>query len=495
MPRTLQIAKKATGITKSSATLNRERKLMSQPGYQERLNLVPHQLTPQRVKVILELSTKGNLSWLHEVYDKMDTDHQWGGIVDQILRTLAGSTIKTEQPATSNATDEALAKDYKAFIDLAMGQLKHRDLIKKFGRGVMRGVRAFQMKYEIQTHGTKKLAIPTTIKTIAGQRYLWENELNNDRYGMLKIATSDRSNGVYLDELDRSKVFMIDDGEGHGRWDLLGVYRRAMGIWLLKLYATAWWGDKVEMFGEPFRIAHYGQGTSPAMKDELEMFLQDMGRTAYALIPDGVNLKMVEAPSSANGGISTHGELIRYLDNRLAFTALGQSDTSDRTSHGSRGRTGELMNISWELMEDYGYGIADGYNAMFCSMILANYGEVKKHLVPRANLMVINPSVAKAKLDKFTSMINNGIPVAAETIYEETATNRPSKGDVVFVNKGLERYDEDKSINEREDAKKREVLQQQQGGQSGSGSDNKDNKGTNPSGKVQPKREQRDKGA
>ena len=488
MPRTLQIAKKATGITTSTVSLNRENKLMGFPGYQERLNLVPHQLTPQRVKVILELSTKGNLGWLHEVFDKMDTDHQWGGIVDQILRTLAGSTVKTEVAKTTNAADEALATDYKNFIDLCLAQLKHRDLIKKFGRGVLRGVRAFQLEYEMQKHGTKNLAIPTNVKTIAGQRYMWENELNNEKYGQLQIVTSSNSDGVYFADLDQRKVFAVNDGEGHGRWDLLGVYRRALGIWLLKLYATAWWGDKVEMFGEPYRIAHYGQGTSPAMKEELEMFLAEMGRTAYALLPDGVNLKMVEAASSANGGISTHGELIRYLDNRLAFTALGQSDTSDRTSHGSRGRTGELMNISWELMEDYGYGIADAYSAMFCSIILANYGEVKKHLVPKANLMVINPAVARQKLDKFVSMINNGIPVDVDTVYEETGTNKPAQGATVFIHKAMESYDESKSIDERESAKERDAIQQQQSGQGGSGSNSSDNKGKNSSGSVQPNR-------
>ena len=478
MARNLQIAKKATGINVSQLSLNRERKLTGRPGYNERLNLVAHSLTPERVKVILEQSTRGNLTWLHEVFDKMDTDIQFGGLVDQVIRTLAGSNIKTVAPLTTNAADRALAEDYKSLIDIMMSQLDHRDTIKKMARGVMRGVRAFQVDYEIQTHGNKRLGIPMATKVIHGQRYLWDNEEGSDRYGELQIITSKEPTGVYANDLDPGKVFVIDDGEAKGRWDLVGIYRRALSFWLLKLYAVAWWGDKVEMFGEPFRIAHYAQGTPTSIKDELELFLAEMGRTAYALLPDNINLKMVEAASSANGGLSVHGELIRYLDNRMAFTILGQSDTSDRTSHGSRGRTGELMNISWELMEDYGAGVAAGYRELFCAAIKKNYGEVKRHLVPKADLMVINPAVAKIKLDKFTSMINNGIPVAVDTVYEETGTNKPDAGAVVFVNKSFSKYDEAKSISEHEDAKRAESVQSRSGEEGRQATDRKDDKGS-----------------
>lgn len=480
MARTLQIAKKAAGIKISQASLNREKRLTGNPGYNERLKLVAASVTPERLKLILEQSTRGNLTWLHELYDKMDTDIQWSGLVDQVLRTLAGSNIKTVAARATNAKDQALADDYKAFIDVMHAQLNHRDIIKKMARGVMRGIRAFQVQYEVQRHGTKDLGIPVKIKTIAGQRYMWETEIQNPKYGELMIITSKNPTGAYIDEMDPGKVFAIDDGESKGRYDLIGIYRRAMSFWLLKLYATAWWGDKVEMFGEPFRIAHYAQGTPTKVKDEMEMFLAEMGRTAYALLPDGVNLKMVEAASSANGGVSVHGELIRYLDNKMAFTVLGQSDTSDKTSHGSRGRTGELMNISWELMEDYGAGVAEGYNALHCAAIRENYGSVVKHLVPRAELMVINPAVAKIKLDKFTAMMKAGIPVGVDTVYEEVGVNKPDKGAPVFVNVGFQKYDETPiEVSESDPAEGNGPVQSGQSSGSGKKPDSGNNKKPN----------------
>lgn len=479
MARTFQIGRKARGITFSSpAPLNRESLLADrQPGFSERLNLVASSLSPSRVASILDWSTRGNLTWLHEIYDKMETDIDVGGHKQVVTSTLAGGAVKLEQREGFSAGENALAKEYFDFCCMVMANLKtqHRNLTKEFALGYMRGVKAFQMEYKIMQVGAKRLAIPQKVKPISGQRYMWDSNVMSKRHGELMIATSDKPQGEYISAMSEGKVFMISDGHGMGRWDLLGVYRRAVSFWLLKLYVMGWWGDKVEIFGEPIRVGRYPQGTKDAVKTEIEAFLSTMGRTAYALLPDNINLQMLEAGSSANGGLSVHGELIRYLDNKVAFTFLGQSDTSSNPSHGSRARTDSLMNISWDVLVDYAGGVGNAYGEFLRAVLIQNYGEVTDHLVPHARLLVHNPALAERNAAKLTLLTAAGIPVGMDTMYEQTAVERPAPGSLVFLGTGYQEFDESARTNQTVE-KESDKPQGSDGG--GEADDSEDNKGT-----------------
>ncbi len=475
MARTFQIGRKARGITfNSPAPLNRESRLADRhPGFSERLNLVAHSLSPSRVAMILDWSTRGNLTWLHEMYDKMETDIDVGGHKQVVTSTLAGGAVKLEEREGFNAEETALAKEYFDFSCMVMANLKRqtRNLTKEFALGYMRGVKAFQIRYDIKKVGTKRLAIPNTINPVSGQRYMWDCDTSSDRYGELKIAKSDVPDGEYLSKMSDGKVFMISDGHGMGRWDLLGVYRRAVSFWLLKLYVMGWWGDRVEIFGEPVRIGRYPQGTKDNVKAEIESFLATMGRTAYALLPDNINLQMLEAASSANGGLSVHGELIRYLDNKIAFTFVGQSDTSSNPSHGSRARTDSLMNISWDVLKDYAGGVGDAYGDFLRAVLIQNYGEVTDHLVPHARLLVYNPALSGLNATKLSTMTKAGIPIGVDTMYEQTGVERPANGALVFGVSNLSEFDE----SARQDQNTGEPFESQ----SGDGGGEKDDTGNN----------------
>ncbi len=485
MARDIQIGRKATGITfDSPVSLNRERLLQeSIAGYRDRLGLVPNVLTPSHLKSILEQSTMGDLRMLHEAYDKMETDLDIGGHKQVIGSTLSGGTVKLEEREGFTAQERTLAKDYWNFGCLVLASMKnkHRNLIKEFVAGYMRGTKAFQMQYAIQKVGTKRLAIPNAIKPVSGQRYLWENDVTKqDKFGELKIATTNVPQGVYISDMNPGKVFAISDGHGAGRWDLLGVYRRALSFWLLKLYVMGWWGDRVEVFGEPVRVARYPQGTKEGVKAEIEQFLAYMGRTSYALLPDNVNLQMLEAASSSNGGLSVHGEIIRYLDNKIAFTFLGQSDTSSNPSHGSRARTDSLMNISWDVLVDYGAGVGDAFSAMLRAAIITNYGEVVEHLVPYARLLVHNPALVTQNATRLTGLVEKGVPVAIDDMYEQSGAVKPSQGQLVFTLSGIQEFDE--SPSESNPNQEETPVQQRGSGESGESQDSGDNQEENSGG-------------
>lgn len=472
MARTIQIGKRAN--SQPLARTSSVKALRTQEGWNERLNLVAGSLSPARVQSILRKSTDGDLTELYEVYDKMDTDTHFGGLTDQVKRTLAGAQIKLEPAATTSASDRSLAEDYLGFCRECLVHMPVRQAIKSFAVAALQGVRAYQVSYETFQYGTKYLAMPTGVKPISGQRYLWEKEQGNPRWGEMKIKTSHKPDGVYANDLPRDQVFIVSDGYGWGRWDLLGVYRRALSWWLLKVYAAGWWADRVEIFGEPFRVARYPQGTRESVKNEVELFLENMGRTAYALLPENINLQLLES-QTGQGGLSTHHELIRYVDNRMAFTVLGQTDSSTEARYGSRARSETVGNVTWDIMKDYAAVVGEGFNAALCAAVLRNYGSVEKRLMPKASLLIINPAIARDNADKFAQLAGAGLPVDLEEVYAQTGTTRPANGTLVFMNGKIVTFDE--SAHQRESSAT--AVRQGEGGEDGSGDDRGDDQEAN----------------
>jgi phage gp29-like protein len=441
MPNKIVIGKNARGYSPNSRIRNKPNVV----GYKERLDLVANSITPADLSSILSQSTQGDLRELHEAYDKMELDPQVGGVIDHVCRTLSGSRVKYDPRTARNTKEQSLSDEYHALGLELLENINARTLIREFVKGVMRGVKAYQPKYVIEKYGNKYLAIPTELKPVQGQRYLWETEYNTSRYGEFKIVTSKKSDGVYINDMPKGDIFFITDGYGLGRWDLNGVNRRVLGYWLLKSYATSWWGDKVEMFGEPIRIGRYPQGTSTEIRNEAEMFLAEMGRTAYALLPDNVNLQLLESASSSNGGLSTHGEIVRYLDNRIAFTYLGQTDSNTDSRYGSKARSKELGNITASMIKDYASGVAEGFEKLLCAVIYKNYGTVVKRLVPKARLLHTSIGDITDKTEAMLLMADNGVAVPVETFYEESGVELPQKGQKVLLRGTVQDYDESKS--------------------------------------------------
>ena len=475
MGNTIFIGRKAAGVRVGVGSLNRTRLQNGMPGYAERRNMVASAVTAEYLASVLEKSTRGDLTLLHEIYDKMQLDVQVGGLADQMKRTLAGADINPEERTGFNAQERSLAKDYYDFVCLLNEQVDTRTLIKEFTDGYMRGVKAFQMQYRIGVYGGKKFAIPSTIKPIAGQRYLWDNKMTSATFGDLRIITTQEGEGIPLSTLPQGKVFAISDGHGMGRWDLLGVYRRALSFWLLKMYAVSWWGDKVEMYGEPIRVARVPQGTRDDTKEEVEAFLAAMGRTAYAVLPDNVNLQMVEAASASNGGLSPHGELLRYLDDRIAFTFLGQADSSTNTSHGSRARSSELQNVSWNVLSDYAAGIGKGFEAFARAAIIQNYGTVVEHLVPRQKMIIKNPSLAMQNATRLTTLSSSGIPVSMKDMYTQVGAAHPQEGDLVFINGTYMPFNPNESPSQSNVQEQEGNSEQGAGREGGNGDDSQNN--------------------
>lgn len=405
----------------------------SMPGWGERHGNIATAIAPDSFAGYLQDSERGNLGQLYEIYDKMDTDLQVGGLTDQIIRTLAGATLKVELPESATSGEKATAEEYLLVAKDVLASMNTRSLIRSFARSGLRGLGVFHVEYAAEKRGMKYLSIPKNIKLVSGQRYRWEREISNPRWGEIKIATSNRSDGIFLSDMPQDQLFHIAESNELGRWDLNGIYRRAAGWWLLKSYASSWWADRVEVYGEPIRIGRYPQGTKTETKNEVVAFLADMGRTSYALLPDSVNLQILDQ-QQGSGGISSHKELIEYIDNRLAFTFLGQTDSATSARYGSKARSETVVGVTYDMLQDHGAIVSEGFRSMLCAVIKRNYGMVEARLVPKVSLIIVNPTVAASQADKFVQMGQAGIPVKAELIYEQTGTAAPVDGDLVFVN-------------------------------------------------------------
>jgi len=120
-----------------------------------------------------------------------------------------------------------------------------------------------------------------------------------------------------------------------------GIAYTALFYYTLKTSVLRDWVAFVGIYGQPIRVGKYpqGMGGTPAGKRDLEVLkraLRDLGGDAWAMLPDSMQVEIIEA-ASRNSSAEVYERLCRFLDEQLAKLVQGGSLTSGTGNTGAGG--------------------------------------------------------------------------------------------------------------------------------------------------------------
>ncbi len=159
-----------------------------------------------------------------------------------------------------------------------------------------------------------------------------------------------------------------------------GLARLAAWCFCLKSFTLKDWAQFAETYGLPIRIGKYDADATEKQKRDLLRALRMMGHDFAAVIPDGMDVDLVQA-SSGKGGEGVFGGLAKYIDEAFSKAVLGQTMTTDNGSSQAQAKVHNEVRLdivaadSDDLAEsvnaaiikpfiDFNFGVQESYPAL-----------------------------------------------------------------------------------------------------------------------------------
>lgn len=409
--------------------------ILKQDGYNERLGLIPSEVAPSTVSAIIKEAEGGSLGRLFELYDKMiATDSRIGGISGSLASTVSGLDVKVHAAKGIGAKENAIAADYKSLIEeaLASPDFDVHGYVKDVMYTYFYGTRVFQVKWNgVDYPRGKKFFLPKQPRLVPGQRLRQEMRTLHDRWGELKIVTREKSDGVFLEDLDPRQIFAITDGNAIGKHDVVGTLKRVIGWWVTKVYAQLWWIEWVESYGQPMRIGRYPAEATGDQKKALRNFLRTVGRNKWGIFPAGVDVQLKE--SITQGNVTTFADIIQMASNEIAVALVGQTGLTSNAAQGSRAKDEIAFEIRAEIVKQVSRLVTMGFSKLFHATLRVNYGSTYiERLAPKGLLVLNRPEAVEALVKMFVELSKMGVPLSLEDISTSLGLAQAEAGELII---------------------------------------------------------------
>ena len=202
-----------------------------------------------------------------------------------------------------------------------------------------------------------------------------------------------------------------------------GLAMLAAVTFMFKQFTIKDWMSFLETYGTPLKIAKYTAGsTTDEEKASLRRALSNIGHDAAMLIPDSVEIEVVQG----RAGTSPYLELAEYFDKQLSKAVLGQTMTSDDGA--SLAQAKEHTKVKVEYNQADGYNVAaTAHDLVFKPWVQLNFGLDAE--VPWAYPDIAEEEDIKAWSDATVPWVSAGLKVSAPFVREKLGIPEPEAGE------------------------------------------------------------------
>lgn len=383
-----------------------------QMGYSSKFSNYPSNgLTPQRLAMILRDADGGEIASQMELFEEMEEK-------DPHLF----SQLQTRKNAVTGLdyeiipfSEESRDKEIAEFVRTQIEQIEDfeeclTDLMDAIGKGI-----AFS---EILWDFTAQGFVVTKLKSIHQKHFFWDEKDN------LKLRTEVNPTGESLQE---NKLIVHKYKAKSGHPSRAGVLRVCAWMYLFKNYDVKDWVGFCEVYGLPLRLGTYQRDASEEEKSRLMQALISLGTDAAGIIPDGSEIKIIEA--SKQSSTDLYERLARFCDEQMSKAILGQTLTSD--SGGSYAQSKTHNEVRHDLtMADCKALAATLRRDLLTPLVKMNFGEQAK--VPYIRFDCEECEDLEKIVDVYEKLINKiGLEISKEHIYKKFNIPRPEKDEEV----------------------------------------------------------------
>jgi phage gp29-like protein len=178
-------------------------------------------------------------------------------------------------------------------------------------------------------------------------------------------------------QLTPEKLFLFTHnkrfGNLYGDSDLRGAYR---SYWAKK-FIINFWNVFLERMGSPMTLIKYPTGADQTLKDTLKKILTNLGSKTEVLVPEGVQVDLIEAKRSGN---ADYNSSLTFHNNSIArailMATLFGTGGEDGSTRGSDSQSFLQLRILFKMADQISRQLAKELTCQVIKQLVAlNYGE------------------------------------------------------------------------------------------------------------------------
>lgn len=179
----------------------------------------------------------------------------------------------------------------------------------------------------------------------------------------------------------------------------------------------------MEVMGIPARIGKYPSGTAKADRVELLRQLRRMGSDAAAVVPEGVNVHLLEA--RGRGGPAEMVSALNWWDSQISKAVVGQTMTTDSGSSRAQSKTHYSVRVDF-TQHDNRQTSGTINRDVVRPFVNLNFGPQERY--PRVMLQVEEAEDLRAFATSIAQLVDRGLEVDQREIRLRLGVSDPEEG-------------------------------------------------------------------
>lgn len=359
-------------------------------------------------------------------------------IDDQVKAALSFKKILTYGRSfdMDPADDSEEAKEIASFVSWALGRINIKSIFREALTALDFGFSVGEILFELVERDGRTVITVKTIKFRDPEPI----SIITDQHGNI-VKFEQRTDWAKIVPVSPDKVFHFAHNKefqnNYGSSDLRSIYKN----WWAKKYLINFWSVHLERFGSPMTAVKYPQGASDDMKTALKKILSGLQSKTEILIPQGVEIEIIEGAKSGSGdfrsGLEYHdGSIARGI---LVPALLGFGTPTGKGGEGQdRLQLRTLFKVTQQLGEDLAFEFHNqvikqlvdmnfNHSNLYPALIWADYGEFEAAEIADAIRLQHNAGI----IDMDQEDVNYargilGLPIRGEDDKDEVLRPNPA---------------------------------------------------------------------
>lgn len=370
-------------------------------------------LTPQRLATILKEADAGDVYRQMELFEEMEEKDTHLASILQTRKLAVKGLDYSVVPVSEDTRD----RDIADFVtECIQGLPDFEDNCFDALDAVGKGFSGLELYWDIRADKN----VVRHIEWIHPKRFTWVNST-------VPRLLTDSAPAMGIDLAPFKFIFHIHKTKsGHPMRQ--GCLRVCAWMYLFKNYNIKDWVAFAEVYGMPLRLGKYDPSATKEDKEALIQAVRSLGSDAAGIISKSTEIEFVEAVK--NSGNDVYEVLAAFCNAEMSKAILGQTLTTQQGDSGSYG----LGKVHNEVREDIRKADCESLSKtlrrdLIRPLVGFNFGwDVP---LPWIRFDYDDPDDLNSEADRYKTLIESGLPITEDHIYEKFGIPKPKSGEKV----------------------------------------------------------------